>query len=58
MNTLCSIVQNSKFTINCIYVCVHTHMKCLKGCNTSILILLQDHSICFGYFLYPSSGVQ
>jgi hypothetical protein len=34
------------------------HTKCPTRCNTSILILLQDHSTCFGYFLYPSSWVQ
>jgi hypothetical protein len=33
------------------------HIKCQTRCNT-ILILLQDHSTCFGYFPYPSSIVQ
>jgi hypothetical protein len=37
---------------------MHIHTKCPTRCNTSILILLQDHSTCFGYFPYPSSGVQ
>jgi hypothetical protein len=27
-------------------------------CNNSILVLLQDHSTCFGHSPRPSSGVQ
>jgi hypothetical protein len=30
----------------------------LLDCNTSILVLLQDHCTCFGYFPHPSSVVQ
>jgi hypothetical protein len=37
---------------------MYIHTKCLTRCNTSILVLLQDHSTCFGYFPYPSSGVK
>jgi hypothetical protein len=33
----------------------YIHTKCPTRCNTSILILLQDHCTCFGYFPYPSS---
>jgi hypothetical protein len=37
---------------------MYIHTKCPTRSNTSILILLQDHSTCYGYFPYPSSGVQ
>jgi hypothetical protein len=39
---------------------MYIHTKCPTRCNTStrILILLQDHCTCFGYFTYPSSGAQ
>jgi hypothetical protein len=39
-----------------------SHSMCIQKvptrCNTSILVLLQDHSTCFGYFSHPSSGVK
>jgi hypothetical protein len=68
-----NMLQNFRFMVPCIfyiyiyiyiyiythtYTHTHTHTKCPTRCNTSTLILLQDHSTCFGYFPYPSSGVQ
>jgi hypothetical protein len=49
--------MNFRFMVPCIVFYVYTHTKCPTRCNTSILILLQDHSTCFGHFLYLSSGV-
>jgi hypothetical protein len=36
---------------------MYIHTKCPTRCNTGILILLQDHSTCFGYFPYPLKPV-
>jgi hypothetical protein len=41
-----------------IWLRMYIHTKCPTRCNTSILMLLQDHSTCFAYFPCPSSGAQ
>jgi hypothetical protein len=44
------------FVVPCIII--YMHIKSATRCNTSILVLLQDHSTCFECFPHPSSGVQ
>jgi hypothetical protein len=49
-------VFNFRLMVSCI-VSIYVY-KYPTRCNSSILVLLQDHSACFGHFPHTSSGVQ